>query len=269
MRACHPEPPESLSAYDTGRSFWDENARRYDDRFDERGADGYALRARLAVTLAFVGNGPGTALDAGMGPGRLCVELARRGFAVSGVDASARMVELARQRLSGTEARLCHASIEELPFDESSFDVVVATGVLEFAHTARALCALARVLRPGGLAIVSYPNGRSLYGRWKGRCWYPLSRSAKAAVTRRRERSPAGTGPLTEAQFQVLLDRAGLELERVAHASYLLVPTPIDTLLPRFAEYVGRRLETSSRGRHLLATQVVYAARKPPESPCG
>lgn len=265
MRACHPEPPESLSAYDTGRSFWDENARRYDDRFDEPGADGYALRARLAVTLAFVGNGPGAALDAGMGPGRLCVELARRGFTVAGVDASAGMVELARQRLPGAEASLRHATIEELPFDDSSFDVVVATGVLEFAQTAKALCELERVLRPGGLAVVSYPNAHSIYGRWKGRCWYPLSRSAKSAVTRRRERVPEGRAPLPEERLRVLLDDAGLEPGKVAHSSYLLVPTPIDTLLPRFAELVGRRLETSRRWRHLLATQVVYAARKPLE----
>ena len=42
-------------------------------------------------------SGPGRVLDAGCGPGRHALELARRGCDVTGVDVSARFVEIARE----------------------------------------------------------------------------------------------------------------------------------------------------------------------------
>ena len=66
-----------------------------------------------------------------------------------GVDASAEMVALARERLPDARDRLAQGSVEELPFEDASFDAVAATGVLEYADVPRALGELARVLRPG------------------------------------------------------------------------------------------------------------------------
>src|SRR2546421_8686983 len=111
------------------RTFWNEFADRYDDRFDERSGDGHALRVRQDAVLKLIGVGPGSALDAGMGPGRLCLELAERGWTVSGVDASSEMVAIAQRRVPAASARLVEASIEELPFAEGTFERVTATGV--------------------------------------------------------------------------------------------------------------------------------------------
>ena len=117
----------------------------YDSHYDAANADGHSLRARLAVALRLLGGGPGTALDAGMGPGRLCAELATLGWTVSGIDASAEMVDAARLRLPDAADRLLRAEIEQLPFEDESFDRVAATGVLEYADVPRALAELARV----------------------------------------------------------------------------------------------------------------------------
>src|SRR5262245_38909733 len=105
--------PHSKALTDV-RTFWNARARRYDAHFDEESGDAHALRARMDATLRNVGSGPGHALDAGMGPGRLCEELGRRGWTVWGVDASASMVELARARLPNARERLVVGSIERL-----------------------------------------------------------------------------------------------------------------------------------------------------------
>src|SRR5260370_40236290 len=55
--------------------------------------------AGIATWLARRGVGPGAAvLDAGCGTGRYAVELARRGFAVTGIDRSFELLEEARSR---------------------------------------------------------------------------------------------------------------------------------------------------------------------------
>src|SRR5690242_2504292 len=137
------------------------------------------LRTRMAAVLRRSGDGPGAALDAGMGPGRQWVALAARGWTVSGVDASEEMVDAARARLPEAHDRLLVAPIEALPFADDSFDLVTATGVLEYAAVPAALAEIARVLRPGGRAVVSYPNPRAVFGMWKTRAWYPAVRAGK------------------------------------------------------------------------------------------
>jgi SAM-dependent methyltransferase len=234
----------------------------YDAAYDAHGADGYALRSRRDVTLAAIGHGPGAVLDAGMGPGRLLADLAARGWTVSGVDAAPAMVRVARKRLPGALARLHEGTIESLPFDDASFDAVVATGVLEYAQLEPALAELARVLRPGGVAAVSYPNPRAVYGVWKTRVYYPTVRAAKRAAGRPVSRLPHGS-PLVDApRFLALLRGAGLNPDDPVPTSYLLVPSPVDLLAPRASERIGRGLERARWWPGLLATQVVFPARR-------
>lgn len=243
--------------------FWDGEARRYDRYFGGDDADGHALRARLDATLRLVGSGTGRFLDAGMGPGRLCEALARRGWLVAGVDASAAMVELARQRVPAASDRLVQGAIEELPFEAESFDAVAATGVLEYADVRAALGELSRVLRRDGVAVVSYPNPRALYGVWKSRVWYGLVRGLKRVSRRSNRGLPRGGPEIPPERFAALLVEAGLRVEAIEHTGYLVVPTPLDMVLPRLTVRLGRRLEGSGpRWGRRLATQVVYAARK-------
>jgi ubiquinone/menaquinone biosynthesis C-methylase UbiE len=235
----------------------------YDSRYDRVDADGHALRARLAAVLAAVGDGPGAALDVGMGPGRLCEALARRGWTVSGADASEGMVAAARARLPEAAERLVRAEVERLPWPDGAFDVVTATGVLEYSDLGRALPELARVLRPGGLAVVSYPNPASLYGIWKSRAWYAAVRAGKRLVGRGTTWLPRGAGVVAPTRFGSLLAGAGLEPASVDLVGYLVLPSPVDALLPRTAARLGARFEgRGGRAARRLATQAVYAARR-------
>lgn len=246
-------------------AFFDARADRYDAAYDARSADGHALRARMAVALELLGPGPGLALDAGMGAARLCAELEARGWTATGIDGSAEMVALARRRLPHARERLLQADIERLPFPDGTFDAVVATGVLEYADVRRALAEISRVLRPHGLAVVSYPNRHSLYGLWKTRVFYRLVRPLKRLSRRggSEETVTAGSGALSPAAFRELLLTRGLSPVCTEYASFLVLPSPLEILLPRAADRVGRAFEGSGpRLGHRLAAQVVYAARR-------
>jgi SAM-dependent methyltransferase len=71
---------------------------------------------------------------------------------VVAVDLSPRKVELARER--GVDARL--ADVEELPFADETFDVVVAAWMLyHVPDLERGLAEIARVLRPGGTLVAA------------------------------------------------------------------------------------------------------------------
>ncbi len=95
-------------------------------------------------------------LDAGCGSGPLSAALRAEGAVVTGFDASAAMVDLARQRL-GAEADLHVADLgAPLPFADAEFDDVVASLVLHYLEDWSApLSELRRVLKPRGRLIAS------------------------------------------------------------------------------------------------------------------
>ncbi|WP_425434751.1 methyltransferase domain-containing protein [Nonomuraea jiangxiensis] len=79
-----------------------------------------------------------------------------RGAVVTGIDSSAGMLELARRRL-GDDADLRVVDLRDpLPFDDDSFDDVVASLVLHYLEAwGPTLAGLRPVLRPGGQLIAS------------------------------------------------------------------------------------------------------------------
>ncbi|MFI5607272.1 class I SAM-dependent methyltransferase [Amycolatopsis sp. NPDC051903] len=99
-------------------------------------------------------------LDAGCGAGPVSAALRDRGAVVTGFDRSAKMVELARQRL-GDDADLRVADLAApLPYPDGAFDDVIAALVLHYLEDWTApLAELRRVLKPGGrlIVVVNHP----------------------------------------------------------------------------------------------------------------
>lgn len=242
--------------------FFGERAAWYDSGYDRQSSNGHVVRARMEAVLRLLGPGPGTVLDAGMGPGRLCALLAENGWTVSGVDAAEEMVAAARTRIPDASERFVRAEIESLPFPDESFDAVTATGILEYADIPHALAEVSRVLAPAGRAVVSYPSPYAVYGNWKTRVYYPPVRVVKRLLGRPHPWLPraAGGGPINVREFQDRLRGAGLESEAFEHCGFLLLLSPLDVVLPRLASRIGGALE--GRAPSALATQIVYAARK-------
>jgi SAM-dependent methyltransferase len=104
--------------------------------------------------LAAASVGSGTrVLDAGCGAAGACFLAAERGARISGLDAASTLIEIARQRLPRGDFRV--GDLQELPFDDGSFDVVVAASSLQYSQDRiAALRELKRVSDRGGRVVV-------------------------------------------------------------------------------------------------------------------
>jgi SAM-dependent methyltransferase len=91
-------------------------------------------------------------LDLGFGEGRQLADLTARGCVAFGLEADR---ELARRAAARGQRVVC-ARAERLPFASASFDGLICEVVLPYTDEARAIQEIGRVLRPGGVARLSY-----------------------------------------------------------------------------------------------------------------
>lgn len=101
------------------------------------------------------GVGRGTRLlDVGCGAGGAELMANERGADITGVDAAANSIALAKDRLPDADFRV--GEMEELPFDDGSFDAVIAVNCIQFVPNAeKGLSELVRVCKPGGYVSVA------------------------------------------------------------------------------------------------------------------
>ncbi len=104
-------------------------------------------------------------LEVGCGAGNVLEQVRGRR---TGVDLSPFLLEKAQRRLRG-RATLLEMDAGALTFEEASFDRVYCTEVLEHVlDPGKVVAELHRVLRPGGIAVISVPN-EPLINAIKGR----------------------------------------------------------------------------------------------------
>ncbi|MEV5719887.1 class I SAM-dependent methyltransferase [Amycolatopsis mediterranei] len=94
-------------------------------------------------------------LEVAPGPGFFAVELAKRGYRVTGLDISHTMVEIARENRAGLDIDFRQGDVTRAPFADESFDFVVCQAAFKnFRQPVTALNEMHRVLRPGGFAVI-------------------------------------------------------------------------------------------------------------------
>jgi SAM-dependent methyltransferase len=162
------------------------------------------LLARLEPPL------PPTArvLDVGCGTGANGPVLATRGALAIGIDASP--VPLGLGRSQGSHTARLRGDAARLPFEDDSFDLVVALDVLEHLDDDLAAAReLRRVLRPGGAAVVFVPALPILWGL-----------QDEVSHHRRRYRRP---------QLESVVSGAGLQIQRSTFFNSFLFPPILAT----------------------------------------
>jgi SAM-dependent methyltransferase len=146
------------------RASWD----RRSDKYQERNAEfiGRKDEPRWGMwqlgdsELAILGDVEGLdVLELGCGAAQWSILLALRGARCVGLDNSARQLEHARELMAaaGADFPLVHASADDVPLPDASFDVVFCDhGAMTFADPCRTVPEASRLLRASGLFAFSH-----------------------------------------------------------------------------------------------------------------
>jgi D-aspartate ligase len=173
------------------RERFEEDAAYWRDVYDSSNdVDAQIYRERLSRALEYL-DGLGVdrgarVLDVGAGAGVAAVALAARGFQVTAVDSALAMLDLPKRRAAENDVALAaiQGDATDLPVGDATVDVVVALGLLPWVEDPSCvLSEFARVLRPGGVAVLSSDN------RWRLNEAVDPALSALAAPLRRRLRA--------------------------------------------------------------------------------
>jgi ubiquinone/menaquinone biosynthesis C-methylase UbiE len=99
-----------------------------------------------------------TVLELGCGSGNLSADMAAHGWQVTGADRSEKMLTRARSGVGGA-ARFVEADALDLPFDAGAFEAVLSASLVNLVPDRPAMLAeVARVLKPGGIVTMLFPN---------------------------------------------------------------------------------------------------------------
>lgn len=106
-------------------------------------------------------------LDAACGTGYGSAILAHDAEKVAGIDISQESVQYAAQKYGDSHVSFQQASVESIPYPDSTFDVVVSFETLEHVSEmaqGQFLREIRRVLKPDGVLVMSTPN-HTVYGK--------------------------------------------------------------------------------------------------------
>ncbi|MEI7768744.1 MAG: class I SAM-dependent methyltransferase [Chloroflexales bacterium] len=135
----------------------------------------YGLAKRCRRVTSYVT--PGRVMDVGCSTGDFVWEISRRsGWSAMGIDISRAVVSYAQRQLGVTAAV---GVLNTAPFTDGSFDAITMWNVFEHVYDPRAVIAeAARLLRPGGVFVITHPNLDSVDRRLFGNTWigYELPR---------------------------------------------------------------------------------------------
>ncbi|HLK12254.1 MAG TPA: methyltransferase domain-containing protein [Candidatus Binatia bacterium] len=115
-------------------------------------------RRRLAIIRQIIGEAAGLELcEVGSGGGHVLRMFPRA--RLTAVDVSEVFLETARRNLAGYDVRFLRGELDQVGLPAASFDRFICTEVLEHAFDPeRILAAMARLLKPGGVAAITVPN---------------------------------------------------------------------------------------------------------------
>src|ERR671914_642149 len=186
------------------------------------------------VEEALASGGP--VVELACGTGRITVPIAQAGIGVIGVDASPRMLEVARERVQtagvGDLVDLREGDLRQPPVPERVPLVLIPFRSLLHMTTeadrARALAAAYELILPGGHLVFdvfapSADDVEATHGRWLERepgiferaDWDQGERTLTLSVRRGEEASTMVLAWLSPVEWQQLLEHAGFELEHL------------------------------------------------------
>lgn len=225
-----PPPPAALASlygeqfFGAGRKF--------------AGDGGGGARRNARRRLAAIRRPPGTLLDVGCATGDFLLEARDAGWRAAGVEWSLAAAGVAERR--GLEVHA--SSFLETAFGEASFDVVTMWDYIEHVpDPARHLERARRLLRPGGLLVLSTGDTASFFARLCGRRWHLMI-------------PPKHLYFFDRTNVRLLLERADFAVESVRWPGKLvnlgfLAAKGVDLFPSAATRLLARAVERSGLGR--------------------
>lgn len=132
---------------------------------------GFVHRSRIRSVEALLG-GVGSVLDIGCGPGVFLNQMRLRGWTTRGTERSPSAAQQARD-VFHLDVRA--QDVDELVAEGATFDTIVLWHVAEHLHSPQqTISGIARLLRPGGILLISVPNFGSPEARIGRDKWFHL-----------------------------------------------------------------------------------------------
>ena len=209
---------------------WDNHVCVYEEVFEP-----FSLALAEPAIAALGAPQAGRVLDVGAGPGGVALRLARLGWQVTAIDASAGMVRRTKERARAAglaiEARVMDG--EQLAFADATFAAALSVfGVILFPDAVRGLTEMRRVTRSGGqVAVVT----------WTAPERYELIAELRASIAlvgaspSMPARLPAQLRFRNEAEFRALFHAAGFASVDIETAAAKLEAPSARWLVERIA----------------------------------
>lgn len=212
------------------------------------------FRRCVRLLEPYAGSGERRLLDVGCAGGFFLKAAQDKGWAVHGVEPSQFLVDYGRRELGLT--RIVQGTLMEVRFPENHFDAVTYWDVLEHtADPARELVEVHRIMRPGGILLVNYPDFSSIWARLLGRKWWFLLSVHLYYFT------PETIGRMLEKTgFELLQSR--MHFQNLSFGYLIRRLQPYSLVVARVLDRVARALGMEQWQVRYYASQTNVLARK-------
>lgn len=216
--------------------YWTERWTAMGDVSYERESQGHLPHQLRATFSRWVRAGART-LEAGCGLGHFTIAAHARGYRAEGLDWSEQTIERLRQRFPSIPWHV--GDVRHLPFSDDIFDALYSPGVCEHFEEGPVgpLVEMRRVLKPGGIAVVSTP----CFNLWLERhaSGLPAGDESTPSTFYQYAFTPSGmAGLLAQLGFDVLQVRPYAALATLQRYGGWHIPQPLNHALAFGLDYV-------------------------------
>jgi len=224
--------------------YFNDKSVEYRKEYDRVTAEGYSFRVRREKVLAMVP--PHTkVVDIASGPGVMIPGLREKHCDITVTDAAPEMIARTKEEYGeAPDVKAVVGDAYALPFESGVYDVAIAMGLIEYLDDeAKYLNETNRILKPGGMAIITFPNRPAPF-RAIGRLVLAIARALGKKPT---------PGNVTHREYTAkgasdLMAQHGFKTEEVVYYNFKVIPFPLDMWLPRLTVAQSRLFEHLDRG---------------------